>query len=290
MLKSYFTINKKYDVNTMTQKILRNVYTNLIKNEENLLGTVTTVTATTSLPTGLAYSQGALSSTSIQTTYSFTVPANCLYFVATLIAGGGRGGNQNYQVATKTFVSGGGGAGAWCKVLVTNTQFTAGTTQYYIRVGHQASANATWSDAQGGSTQLYDSANVTKLVEVTGGVSGVDNTFNAKGGDGGTFTTGLPYQSSVIEYGNGEAGEDALELGSAFVTDIAHFGQGGLGTYGTNGKGVLSWIGALQDAVGVDAGGYGSGGSGCANDMNGVINIYGGQGSGGYAQFDFYYQ
>lgn len=272
----------------MTQKILRNVYTDLIKNEENLLGTVTAVTGATAFPTPLSYTQGTLSSGSLQTTYTLTVPAHCLYFIATLIAGGGHGGNQGYQVSTKTFVSGGGGAGAWCKVLVTNTQFTAGTTQYKVRVGHQASANATWSDAQGGSTQLYDAANVTKLVEVTGGVSGADSIFNGTGGDGGTFTTGLPYANSVIEYGHGEAGEGGLELGTAFVTDIAYYGQGGLNTYGTNGKG--NWIGQFQDALGVNAGGYGCGGSGCANDMVGVIDIYGGQGSGGYAQFDFYYQ
>ena len=270
------------------------------KNEQNLslyqYITNTITTAINTIPSLLpgwyfspdvyTYSQGPLSSGTTYTEYTFTVPAKCQYIKVLLIGAGGHGGSEDPQFSFLSWSGGGGGAGAWGRLLIQKSQFTAGTTQYKVRVGHAANASAVWQDAKGGDTSFLSSGG-TVYATAFGGDSAANNQFEGQGGTGGTFSQTAYY----LENARGQNGSDAQHhYQSLLVTDKVISGMGGTHSYGSAGTSVVKGTGMFDP--GRPAVGYGAGGSGAVhmNNIPGNPTLYGGNGAGGYACIEFYYQ
>lgn len=252
---------------------------NSAKNEQNRLPSTNSALSPSVLPYTLTYSGGAPGSG--QLSYTFTVPLFCTYFKVLLVGGGGHGGSEGPQTSTLTWVGGGGGAGGWAIALVTSAQFSAGSTQYEVRVGSGAVSNAGQDDAQGYSTSLRKAG--VDVVVVTGGVSGANNQFAGTGGVGGTVTTGPAY---VIEYAQGEQGKAGVSIGNPATQNCCN-GDGGRSPYGNRGLG--TWRGPFISGNGQNGSGFGAGGSGAAKDMAFAAPFYGGSGATGYASVSFYF-
>ncbi len=232
------------------------------------------------------YNQGTLANGTTYTEYSFTVPLKCQYFKVLLVGAGGHGGSEAAQFSTLSWQGGGGGAGAWAKLIVPKSAFTAGSTVFKVRVGHAANASAGWQDSKGGDTGLYN-ATGTPFVVAEGGQSGQNDVFEGPGAAGGVVT-GSTY---LIASGRGQRGSDAVHhYQSLVVTDKACSGMGGSSAYGDAGTGLNFGTGGYDN--GRAAQGYAAGGGGAVhmNSIPGNPTLYGGNGGAGYAEVTFYYQ
>lgn len=237
-------------------------------------------------PTSQQYTQGTLANGTSYTEYTFTVPLKCQYFKVLLVGAGGHGGSEDATPSTLSWVGGGGGAGAWARLLVPKSVFIAGVTQFKIRVGHEANASASWQDAKGGDTVFLTSGG-TPLVTAVGGDSGQNNVFEGPGGAGGTIS-GTTY---LIESGRGQTGQDGQHhYQSLLISDKVISGMGGTSAFGDAGIPLVKGTGGWDN--GKRANHYGAGGSGCIHNMNlpGNPTLYGGNGAGGFASVEFYYQ
>jgi hypothetical protein len=237
-------------------------------------------------PFTLVYNQGTLSSGTTYTEYSFTVPVKCQYFKVLLVGAGGHGGSEVAQVSTLSWQGGGGGAGAWAKLLVAKNSFTAGSTLFKVRVGHAANASSGWQDNKGGDTGFYD-ASGTPFVVAGGGDSGPNDLFEGPGGIGGVVTG----STFLVSSGRGQRGSEGVHFyQSLLVTDKACSGTGGSSAYGDAGTGLNKGTGGWDN--GRAAQGYAAGGGGAVhmNSIPGNPTLYGGNGGAGYAEVTFYYQ
>lgn len=252
-------------------------------------------------PTYQRFFQGTLAQGTTYTEYSFTVPEGCLYFTVLLVGAGGMGGSNKEITSVRYNPAGGGGSGAWARLLLQSSDFIAGTTSFKIRVGHQAtyflsgSPPAPTFDLKGGDTSFRSSAGVA-YVTAEGGDTGQIDTFFKGPGDGGDVT-GTFY---LVESGKGEWGQPGMELEGYTAGVVTHSvfglnGMGGTSPFGTRGYSFFkeSNLYSNKSENGANAVGYGAGGAGSFTDSNyGTAGdwVYGGNGAPGFAEVTFYYQ
>ncbi len=196
---------------------------------------------------------------------TYTPTANMKYVVIECIGAGGGGGGVAVGVAEGA--AGGGGAGGYSKGSYSAATIGASKT-VTIGTGGTAGANTGGTGGTGGTSS------VGSLISCTGGV----------GGGGAASVGASPAFASGGAGGVGSSGSVNITSQSGYnsfiglVTSNGYSGAGASGIYGGGGSPVRSSA-VAGDKAGVNASGFGAGGSG--GDAS-VTSAIGGVGSNGY--------
>jgi hypothetical protein len=220
--------------------------------------------ARTGIPLGSAAS--GIKSVTVQTFTSsgtYTPTAGTKYIIAEMVGGGGGGAG----VSTSDGGGGGGGSGGYIKALITAAQI--GTPTITIGAAGAAGTNSGGNGGNGGTTSIGS------LLSCAGGLGGISASLgtagSAAGGAGGstTVTTGTAITAITGQAGGYVSYNAAVVAGAGGSNPI---GSGGaqITIYGTN-------------VAGLNGTGYGSGGSGAAQQNS--TAAAGGAGAAGYVSF-----
>lgn len=177
---------------------------------------------------------------------SYTTPSNCTAIYVQMVGGGGNGGSTNQG---GSYSGAGGGAGAYCAKYFTVT----GSTAYTYAVGSGGAGRNDGTAVSGGNTTFTVGATT---ITAGGGGGGGNNSGVASGGGGGTATNGDINVS-------GATGDDGFYL-SISTTNLYLRGGGASSFFGGGGPSKWSTAGTQ---TGVNASGYGSGGTGATGNV-----------------------
>lgn len=193
----------------------------------------------------------------ITATSTFNPTAGATLFRIRMIGGGGAGGGATLPSAGNVSLGAPGQCGAYAEAILTAADIGAGQV---AAIGAGGVAAAGFAGGNGASTSLG------ALVTAPGGLGGgmLNNQAAPTINGNGTYTS-APAGANVVGF-KGSSGSPTIAVsattGAAGPGGDSSFGRGGVAT-GIN-------------SAGVDASGYGSGGSGCL-----INNSYGGTGVGG---------
>jgi len=195
------------------------------------------------------------------TTYS--KPSNLSHIVVEVQGGGGGGGGST----NTNEAAGGGGAGAYAREVILASELSATTS---VVVGSGGATSGTTSGSAGGTSSFGS------FLSASGGGGGVDSGSGGTGGSGGTATGGdININGGAGAYSDNPGGTDEIRLG----------GRGANSRFGNGGHSYITLTN--QRNLGNAGTGYGSGGSGAANDT--TNDTSGGVGAQGFVIITEYY-